>query len=154
MNSRANREAHLWPYGITAALPASLIIWILLVLLLTVLQRLAHWPEPAFRPIVLSLTLVASLVPIILVLLDFMRENVNGPGRRKRRQSVADSEWMSQYLQQLVGRFKNLPATIDKQSPSYEEAKSIVEKASSPGNLKDLTWDDVYRLDLALVRLE
>jgi hypothetical protein len=61
---------------------------------------------------------------------------------------------MRQYLHQLVGRFKNLPVGPDQQSPSYEEAKSIVEKASSPGDRIDITWDDVYRLDLALVRLE
>src|SRR5919108_3818100 len=74
---------------------------------------------------------------------------------RRHSQNVADHEWMNQYLQQLVGRFKNLPPATDKTLPSYEEAQALVSKAcasSQDGN--GATWDDVYRLDLALVSLE
>jgi hypothetical protein len=61
----------LWPYGITAAFLAIPGVWILLVLLLTLSQRLANWPEPESRTFVMYITLVVSLIPLALVLLDF-----------------------------------------------------------------------------------
>ncbi len=72
MDRIANHKAPLWPYSITAALLAVPIIWLLLVLLLTISQRLASWPDPESRTIVMYFTLVASLIPLILVLLDFL----------------------------------------------------------------------------------
>ncbi|MGH8068724.1 MAG: hypothetical protein ACRERE_26520 [Candidatus Entotheonellia bacterium] len=71
MDGMLDAKTPLWPYGITAAFLAIPLVWILLILLLNLSQRLANWPDPESRTIVMYFTLVVSLIPLTLVLLDF-----------------------------------------------------------------------------------
>jgi hypothetical protein len=72
MNRTLDDKTLLWPYGRTAAFLAIPIIWILLALFLTLLQRFTNWPDPESRMVVMYFTLVVSIIPLALVLLDFV----------------------------------------------------------------------------------
>lgn len=63
----------LWPYGLHTALLAIPVVWLLAILILSVTGRLAAWPPPEARPLVLVVTLVVSLIPLALRLLDVAR---------------------------------------------------------------------------------
>jgi hypothetical protein len=78
MNTPNGRNGALWPYGWLPALLAVPAVWVLLILVLSVTERWLAWPDPASRRIVFYCAAGASLIPLLLALLDLM---VHGPGR-------------------------------------------------------------------------
>lgn len=78
MSTPANRNGALWPYGLPTALLAVPVVWLLLLLVLGVTERLAGWPRPEARPTVMYATLVVSLLPLVLRLLDVVKVRWSG----------------------------------------------------------------------------
>lgn len=71
MTPSAVQKNVLWPFGITAALASIPLIWIGMVLILMVTRRVAEWPDAESRSLLTYFTLLASLLPLALVLFDF-----------------------------------------------------------------------------------
>ena len=102
MNTTNPRNGVLWRYGLTAALVTLPVVWILQILILSITQRWMAWPPPGMRTILVYSTLVFSLVPLILWLLDFA---VVRPASAKRAE----------------GRRSEALATIDRNRVAYED---------------------------------
>ena len=62
----------LWPFGLGRALLAIPVVWLLVALILGVTEKLAAWPPPLARRSVLWITLVVSLIPLALRLIDLV----------------------------------------------------------------------------------
>lgn len=63
---------YLWPYSKNVAIAIIPITWIMAAILFSLTYRYAEWPDEASRTIVLIIALIISLLPITLVLLDFI----------------------------------------------------------------------------------
>lgn len=71
MNHLRLSDRQLWPYGITAALVAIPLVWIVFVVTLKVTSQFAQWPDAEMRQTVFYVVAALSVVPLVLSLLDF-----------------------------------------------------------------------------------
>ena len=141
MNGANPSTRTLWPYGITAALVAVPIVWVVFIVTLTLTSRLAQWPDADLRPTVLYAVAALSVIPLVLSLLDFAAE----------RRAVLDIKGVKLDFSKLEGA----------EAAIYRETFRLPDNIGVPGQivsdsspmqivqaLSEATRNEIVRIDL------
>lgn len=130
----------LWPHGLHTALLAIPVVWLLAILILSVTARLAAWPPPEARPLVLVVTLVVSLVPLALRLLDVARGRWSaGDGQSA---ALAEIHRNRVNYEDMASRTPGTPsAGVTKAIDRFDELPAAVRDAKDQATLDALVFE-------------
>lgn len=65
----------LWPYSKAAAIAAIPIIWVLFAIVFSLTKKYSNWPDAESRTVIIYITVLISLIPLALLLLDYFRRH-------------------------------------------------------------------------------
>src|SRR5215472_15444966 len=141
MNGSSLPARPLWPYGVTTALVAVPIVWVVVGFTLALTSRLVQWPGAELRPAVLYIVAGFSVIPLALTLLDFVAS----------RRAVLDIKGVKLDFSKLEGV----------EAVTVRETVRLPENIGVPGQivsdsapmqivhaLADATRDEIVRIDI------
>jgi hypothetical protein len=130
----------LWPYGRTAAIAFIPLAWILAAILFAVLYRLIGWPDAAARDRIIIAVLILSVVPLLLLLLDFASSS----------RARVDTPWVKLDFTQIINEPNirvdsfELPRNIETPGTRLADSAAMQIQAA----LQDATDSPVVMLDI------